>query len=1058
MNPSRIFIERPVGTSLLMVAIMLVGMIAYRFLPLSALPQVDYPTIRVQTLYPGASPEVMTSSITAPLERQFGQMPGLNQMTSTSSAGASSIVLQFDLALPLDVAEQQVQAAINAAGNLLPSDLPSPPVYAKINPADAPVLTLGVTSRSEPLTKVYDLVDTRVAQKIAQLPGVGLVSLEGGQKPGVRIRANPTALAAYGLNIDDLRTTITNANVNTPKGNFDGPTRAYTINANDQVTDPQLFRDIVVAYRNGAPVRISDVATVLEGQENDRLAAWMNSTQAVIINVRRQPGANVIAVVDSIKAQLPRLRETLPASVDLQVLTDRTITIRASVRDVQIELAFAVVLVVAVIFLFLGDARATLIPSLSVPLSLVGTLAVMYLAGYSLNNLSIMALTIATGFVVDDAIVMIENIARYIERGDSPKKAALEGSQQIAFTVVSLTVSLIAVLIPLLFMSDVVGRLFSEFAVTLSVTILISAVVSLTLVPMMCALLLRQRSRGVAGGHGAAVRRHAEAEALGAGWFARLIDVYDRCLVVVFRHQPFTLLIAIATVVLTVVMYVMIPKGFFPVQDTGLIQAVTEAPQSISFAAMAERQRALAETILNDPEVESLTSFIGVDGTNPTLNSGRMLINLKPREGRTSTASQIMRRLQRETAGIHGISLYMQPAQDLTVDSTVSRTQYQFVLQSVKPDDFDTWVPRLLDRLHDVPEIVDVSSDLQAKGLSLFIRIDRDAAARFGITAASVDNVLYDAFGQRIVSTVYTQSNQYRVIYEVDPAFGRSVASLSDLYLPGAGGKQVPLSAIATIEERAAPLRLDRRGQFPATAISFNLAPGASLGQAVDAIVAAEREIGMPASLTTHFQGAALAFQKSLDSQLLLILAAIVTVYIVLGVLYESYIHPITILSTLPSAGIGALLALMLSGDDLSVVAIIGIVLLIGIVKKNAIMMIDFALDAERNDGKTPQQAIHQACLLRFRPILMTTVAALVGALPLMLGSGTGSELRHPLGLTIVGGLIVSQVLTLFTTPVIYLAFDRLGRRLRGLPLDTPRHPLPGEGRTDIAGAADHGR
>ena len=844
MNPSRIFIERPVGTSLFMVAIMLVGMIAYRFLPLSALPEVDYPTIRVLTFYPGASPEVMNSSITSPLERQFGQMPGLNQMSSTSSAGASSITLQFSLKLTLDVAEQQVQAAINASGNLLPADLPAPPIYAKVNPADAPIITLAVTSKTMALPQVHDMVDTRLAQKLSQLPGVGLVTLEGGQKPGVRIRANPAALAAYGLNIDDVRTTITTANVNTPKGNFDGQTRAYTINANDQITNIETFKDVVVAYRNGAPVRLSDVATVVEDRENNRMAAWMNNTQAVIVNVQRQPGANVIAVVDSIKKLLPQLRDTLPSALDVAVLTDRTITIRASVHDVQVELTFAVVLVVLVIFAFLGDARATLIPSLSVPLSLVGTLAVMYLLGYSLNNLSIMALTIATGFVVDDAIVMIENIARYIEKGDTPLQEALKGSSQIFFTVVSLTISLIAVLIPLLFMGDVVGRLFSEFAVTLSVTILISALVSLTLVPMMAAVMFRQR---------AADGTHVEEKkggiaSLGARWFERLIDHYDRWLVIVFRHQTLILIVAVGTVVLTVLLYILVPKGFFPTQDTGLIQAVTEGPQSVSFNAMVERQRNLADAILNDPDVESLASFVGVDGTNATLNTGRMLINLKPHSQRSATATQIIRRLQRNTANVPGISLHMQAAQDLTIDSTVSRTQYQFVLETPNPAEFDAWVPRLLERMAAIPEIVDVTSDLQSRGLSLFVRLDRDAAARFGITAATVDNALYDAFGQRIVSTVYTQSNQYRVIYEIEPSLAQSIDALQQIWLPasGASGRQVPLASIATIEQQTAPLRLDRLGQFPATTISFNLAPGASLGAAVDAITAAQREIEMP--------------------------------------------------------------------------------------------------------------------------------------------------------------------------------------------------------------------
>jgi multidrug efflux pump len=1022
MNPSAPFIYRPVATSLFMIAIMLVGLMGYLYLPLSALPEVDYPTIQVQTFLPGASPDVMTSSVTAPLERQFGQMPGLKEMTSVSSGGASIITLQFDLSLNLDIAEQEVQAAINAAGSLLPQSLPAPPIYAKVNPADAPILTLAITSRTMPLTQLEDLSDTRIAQRISQLAGVGLVSINGGQRPAVRVIANMQALAADGLNIDDLRTTIANANANAPKGSFDGATRAYTINANDQISSADDYKNIVVAFKNGNAVHLSDVAQVVQSAENTQLSSWMNKTPAILLNVQRQPGANVIAVVDNIKRLLPQIEAGLPAAVQVNVLTDRTTTIRASVSDVEFELGLAVVLVVLVIFLFLRNLPATFIPSLSVPLSIVGTFAAMYLLGFTLNNLSLMALTIATGFVVDDAIVMIENVSRYIEAGDRPIDAALKGSQEIGFTIVSLTVSLIAVLIPLLFMQEVVGRLFREFAVTLAITILISAVVSLTLVPMLCAKLLRHREEVRKAG---AVARKAEE------FYNRLVSEYDRALRWVLEHQPLTMLVATMTLAATVLLYIFIPKGFFPVQDTGLVSGITQAAPTVSFDAMADRQQAVANALLQDPEVTSLSSFIGVDGTNTTLNSGRFLINLADKAQRTGDITDSVRRLMGEAASVAGITLYLQPVQDLTIDATSSRAKYQFVLESASSGTLRQWVPKLIDRLRAAPEIENVSTNFLDNGLSAYVALDRDTAGRFGITAATTDNALYDAFGQRIVTTIFTQSNQYRVIIEADPGVQNSIASLSNIYLPSAGGGQVPLSAFSQIREKPVPLENDHYGQFPSATISFDAAPGYSLGSAVTAVQAAENDVQLPAAISTHFEGSALAFQSALGNELLLILAAIVTVYIILGVLYESFIHPVTILSTLPSAGVGALLFLILTGHDLNIVSIIGIILLIGIVKKNAIMMIDFALTAEREGGKGPQDAIQQAALLRFRPILMTTVAALFGALPLMIGSGMGSELRHPLGISIVGGLLVSQLLTLFTTPVIYIYFDRWAREFR---------------------------
>jgi len=1022
MNASRLFILRPVATTLIMLAIFLSGLIAYRLLPVSALPEVDYPTIRVMTLYPGASPDVMTSAVTAPLERQFGQMAGLKQMSSTSSGGASVITLRFNLEVKLDVAEQEVQAAINGASNLLPDDLPAPPVYNKVNPADTPILTLAIRSNTLPLPQVFDLVDTRLAQKLAQTSGVGLVSLAGGQRPAVRLRVNPEALASYGLNLSDVRTLITASNVNQPKGNFDGPTRVSQLDANDQLKSVDEYRELILGYKDGATLRLKDVAEIIDGAENQRLAAWANRNEAVLVNVQRQPGANVIDVVDRIQTLLPHLTQGLPASVEVSVLTDRTETIRAAVKGVQHELLLAIALVVLVTFLFLRKVSATIIPSIVVPLSLIGTFGVMYLAGFTINNLTLMALTIATGFVVDDAIVMLENIARHLEEGETPLNAALKGAKQIGFTLVSLTISLIAVLIPLLFMADVVGRLFREFAITLAVAILISLVVSLTLTPMMCARLLKAEKPEEEG------RFYRAAGAVIDGMIAR----YGVWLTWVLKHQPLTLLVAIGTMALTVVLYLVVPKGFFPVQDTGVIQGISEAPQSISFRAMSERQQRLAEVILQDPAVASLSSYIGVDGDNPTLNSGRLLINLTPRAERDVSASQIIERLRPELARIPGIELYLQPVQDLSIEDRVSRTQFQFSMESPDISLLEEWVPKLVSALREQPELTDVASDLQNRGLQVFLQIDRDMAGRLGVSIADIDNALYDAFGQRQISTIYTQSSQYRVVLESENAGSIGPAALRQIHVKAADGQQVALSTLAQVEERAASLLINHIGQFPAATLSFNLASGVSLGEAVEVIERVEQEIGIPPAVQTRFQGAAEAFRASLSSTLLLILAAIVTMYIVLGVLYESYIHPITILSTLPSAGVGALLALLISGNELGLIAIIGIILLIGIVKKNAIMMIDFALDAERNQGMQPEAAIYQAALLRFRPILMTTLAALFGAIPLMLATGSGAELRQPLGLVMVGGLLLSQILTLFTTPVIYLYFDRLSRRISG--------------------------
>jgi len=1015
-----------------MAAIMLAGGIAYLQLPVSALPEVDYPIIQVLTFYPGAGPEVMASSVTAPLERQFGQMPGLKQMTSTSSGGGSVITLEFNLEEDIDVAEQEVQAAINAANSFLPQDLPNPPIYSKVNPADAPVMTLALTSDSLPLDKIEDAADTNLAQKISQVTGVGLVSIAGGQKPAVRVQANPAQLAAYNLSLEDLRTALAAANVDQAKGTLNGNRQSYTINANDQLLSSADYLPVIVAYRNGAPVRTSDVANVVDAAENSQQAAWMNRQPAVIVNVQRQPGANIIAVVDRIHRLLPQLQASLPANVQVHVLTDRTTTIRASVKDVEFELMLTVALVVMVIFLFLRNFAATIIPSVAVPLSIVGTFGVMYLLGYSLNNLTLMALTISTGFVVDDAIVMIENISRFIEEGESPMRAALKGSAQIGFTIMSLTVSLIAVLIPLLFMSDVVGRLFREFAITLAVTILVSAVVSLTLTPMMCSRILQDKA------HAKQTRFYYWSESV----FNSIIASYGRGLKKVLEHRFITLLVTISTFVATVLLFIVIPKGFFPVQDTGVILGISEAPQTVSFANMAQRQQRLVDIVLQDPAVDNVSSFIGIDNVNPTLNSGRIQITLKPLDQRNISASEVIHRLQPKVADVDGIQLFLQPLQDLSVEDRVSRTQFQYSLEDPNSAELATYTRKMVQELSKEPAVTDVASDLQDQGLGAQLVINRDTAARLGVAMADIDNTLYDAFGQRQISTIFTQINQYHVVMEVGHNFQTNPTTLNNLYVKSSNGTQVPLSMLAHWEQTRAQLSIGHQGQFPSTIVSFNLAPGRALGDAVKAVNAVEQRIGLPTSINASFQGTAAAFQTSLSNEPLLILAALITVYIVLGVLYESYIHPITIISTLPSAGVGALLALMLFRVEFSVIALIGIVLLIGIVQKNAIMMIDFALQAEREEGKSSEEAIFQACLLRFRPIIMTTMAALLGGLPLALGGGVGAELRMPLGVSIVGGLIFSQLLTLFTTPVVYLYFDRLAKRMQPRDLTTPERQM----------------